>query len=308
MPNAWTHILFGENTAEKAGYSLPSDDVKPYFRLGTQGPDPFFYHHFWPWKKGQSVPAIGSKIHRQSCGPFLMEMIRFGFRNSSDFYLQAYILGFLTHHILDRNTHPYIIYRSGTKEYNHQRLEIIIDTLLMEELRGLKTWKTPVYKEIDIGRHLYEPIREMLLAVIEEFFPVEAAELPAGYVDQSYQDMLKALKFLHDPLGWKSKAFKEQVSAFSYQKVSGSRDYLNRERTVWLHPADDNERHKESFDDLLKKSENEGVRILATVLDYWNSGEEYGYEGIEKELGNRTYDTGKDCNLEQNIQYFDPIL
>lgn len=308
MPNVWTHILFGENTAEKAGYVLPSDDVKPYFRLGTQGPDPLFYYHFWPWKKEKSVPAIASRIHRQSCGPFLMEMIRFGFRNASDFYLQAYILGFLTHYLLDRNTHPYIIYRSGTREYNHQKLEIMIDTLLMEEWYGLKTWKTPVYKEIDIGRHLYEPIEDMLVLLIEKFFPDEAAGLPPDYVDQSYQDMIKALKFLHDPLGWKNRAFKEQVSAFSYKKIEDDRDYLNRGRTIWLHPADDREQHEESFDDLMKKAEREGVRILAAVLDYWKSGEESGYEGIEKELGNLAYDSGKDCSLSCEMKHFDSIL
>ncbi|HEX6923658.1 MAG TPA: zinc dependent phospholipase C family protein [Bacillales bacterium] len=308
MPNVWTHIYFGEDVADKSSYSVPSEDVKSYFRLGAQGPDPFFYHNFWPWKKEKKVAEIGGKIHRDSCGAFLMEMIRHGFRKSSDFYLQAYILGFLTHHILDRNAHPYIIYRSGNEDHKHQRLECIIDTLLMEELRGIKTWKTPVYEEIDIGRHLYPPIQDMLTVLIEKFYPETASTMPANYIDDAYQDMLKALKVLFDPLGWKNKAFKNQMSAFSYQKVIDDNDYLNREHQTWFHPADNSEKHNESFDDLLKNAEREGIRILTAVLDYWNNGQEHSCEGIEKELQNLAYDTGKDCTLSIENQYFDPIL
>ncbi|HET7580442.1 MAG TPA: zinc dependent phospholipase C family protein [Bacillales bacterium] len=308
MPNVWTHIYFGEDVAEKSGYSVPSEDVKPYFRLGAQGPDPFFYHNFWPWKKEKPVAGIGGKIHRESCGPFLMEMIQYGAEHSSDLYLQAYILGFLTHHILDRNAHPYIIYCSGNKDHKHQRLEVIIDTLLMKELKGLKTWKTPVYEQINVGKHLYAPVRDMLRVLIERFFPEDAALMPSNYIDDSYRDMIKALKALFDPLGWKNKAFEKQVSAFSYQKVEDDNDYLNRERRNWYHPADDHEEHNESFDDLLKNAEQEGIRILTAVLDYWNNGQEHSCEGIQKELKNLAYDTGKDCTLPLKIRYFDPIL
>ncbi|HEX7065032.1 MAG TPA: zinc dependent phospholipase C family protein [Bacillales bacterium] len=308
MPNVWTHIYFGEDVAKKSGYSVPSEDVKPYFRLGAQGPDPFFYHNFWPWKKEKPVAEIGGKIHKEACGPFLMEMIQYGSQRSADLYLQAYILGFLTHHILDRNAHPYIIYCSGNDDNNHQRLEVIIDTLLMEEFRGVKTWKTPVFEQIDIGKHLYSSIRDMLSSLIERFFPEEAALMPPNYIDDSYRDMIKGLKVLFDPLGWKNKAFRKQVSAFSYQKVNDDKDYLNRERKSWYHPADDNEKHHESFDDLLQKAEQEGIRILTAVLDYWNNGQEHSCEGIQKELQNLAYDTGKDCTLPLEIRHFNPIF
>lgn len=309
MPNVWTHIYFGETVAEKAGYLIPSEDVKPYFRLGTQGPDPFFYHRFWPWIKEKPVETIGRKIHTESCGPFLMEMIRYGGgAHPGNFYVQAYILGFVTHHILDRNTHPYIIHRSGNEDNKHQRLEVIIDTLLMEELRGIKTWKTPVYQQIDVGKPLYEPIKDMLETLIAKFFPKTVANMPKRYVEDSYRDMLKALKLLYDPFGWKNKYFANQVSAFSYQKVTDNKDFLNRRRTQWLHPANKNEIHHESFDDLLRKAEDEGIRILRAILDYWNNGQEQNCKGIEKELGNLAYDTGKDCTLPLENRYFAPIL
>ncbi|MEX2103927.1 MAG: zinc dependent phospholipase C family protein [Bacilli bacterium] len=131
MPNVWTHIQFGRKVVDQIGFSTDLD-LKPFFQLGTQGPDPFFYHNFWPWKKDKSVSAIGSAIHYRSCGAFLMDMIDYGKCQPKNNKLRAYILGFMTHHILDRNAHPYIIYRSGNEGTKHTKLETIIDTLIRD--------------------------------------------------------------------------------------------------------------------------------------------------------------------------------
>ncbi len=49
-----------------------------------------------------------------------------------DDQVRAFVFGFITHHILDRNTHPYIHYRAGYEGNDHQKLEVFIDTLMME--------------------------------------------------------------------------------------------------------------------------------------------------------------------------------
>ncbi|HET7627225.1 MAG TPA: zinc dependent phospholipase C family protein [Bacillales bacterium] len=308
MPNVWTHILFGEKTLERIQYRLPSDDVLPFFRLGCQGPDLFFYHNFWPWAKDLGVSAIGENIHRNHCGPFLIDMIRGGFRNANDFYVQAYILGFLTHHLLDRNTHPYIIYRSGMDDHKHEKLEIIIDTLLMDETYGIKTWHIPVYQKINIGKSLYGPIEQLLKSLIRRYFPDDAAKLPETFAAESYRNMIQALKVLHDPIGWKNKWLKKFVHPYSYRPITEQKDYLNRKRRIWYHPADPNEKHSESFDDMLDHAYAEAERILEAVLDYWKNGLDEASEGLSNELGNYAYDTGKDCRDTVTCKYFDPMI
>ena len=91
-------------------------------------------------------------MHTKNCGPFLQDMLRQvqgrGLYNPA----VVYVLGFITHHILDRNMHPYVFYKSGFKKWDHQRFEIIMDTLIVKRKRGIQTWKTPVWKEIYVGR------------------------------------------------------------------------------------------------------------------------------------------------------------
>jgi hypothetical protein len=307
LPNVWTHILFGERVIEGAGLEDKVLDAKNFFQLGTQGPDPFFYHNFLPWKT-KPVTAIGLKIHYEECGPFLIKMIRHGLQNKNDRKLKSYILGFITHHLLDRTTHPYINYRSGNEGNRHQKLEIIIDTLLMKKWKNIDTYKVPAYKEIDIGPNLYEPINQMLSELIKEFFPEEERNMPSNYVNQSYQQMIRALKVLHDPSGWKNKLLKERISPFSYQKLNDETDYLNEQGSKWLHPTNDKESSVESFLSLFHKAEIEGIQLLSLVNEYWTEGDLSVYEIVKEKIGNVSYDTGKDCTLALENKYFEPIL
>ncbi|WP_257349478.1 hypothetical protein [Pseudalkalibacillus decolorationis] len=69
MPNVWTHIHFGEKLLEKTGIIGLDHETGPYFRFGTQGPDPFFYHNFWPWKS-TPVAKVGDRILTNNVGHF----------------------------------------------------------------------------------------------------------------------------------------------------------------------------------------------------------------------------------------------
>ncbi|TLS36585.1 zinc dependent phospholipase C family protein [Pseudalkalibacillus caeni] len=306
MPNVWTHILFGEKIAKKAGYD-PAAGLEAYFRLGTQGPDPFFYHNFWPWKS-TPVQEIGEKIHYTRCGQFLMEMIEYGKEHQHDTKLTAYTLGFITHHILDRNTHPYIIYRSGNEGNRHQKLEIIIDTLLMKKLRNIETWKTPVYEQIFVGKKLDHQIEQMLTSLVDRLFPGAHSRMPANYVQVSYQHMVKALKVLYDPSGWKNRILGNLISPFSYQKNFEEKDYLNEEKNTWLHPAVEKEENNASFYELMENAEDEGIEILELVLQYWKTNDTETRETLKEKIGNLSYDTGKDCTAGLENKHFEPIL
>src|SRR5690606_25886199 len=118
-------------------------------------------------------------------------------------FVKAYVVGFITHHILDRNTHPFIHYYAGYKKTNHQKLEIIIDTQLMEKYHNLKTWKTQVYKEIDVGKVDSDTVN-LIQQLVHKFYP-EFHSVTTNYIRKAFKDMILALKILSDPLGWKNK-------------------------------------------------------------------------------------------------------
>ncbi|MBT2218235.1 hypothetical protein F3157_07610 [Virgibacillus dakarensis] len=304
MPNTWTHILFCEDVVDSIENPTPFSNDEAYMKLGAQGPDPFFYYNFWPWIKEESVHDIGMALHTKHCGDFLMDLISSAKVMKS--HVQAYVFGFVTHHILDRNTHPYIHYRAGYKGNDHQRLEILIDTLMMEKYHHLKTWKAPVYKEIDVGHSLDKDIVELLDKTIRAYYPV-VKQVTGNYIQKSYRDMKLALKLLADPYGWKNALFKSLVSAYSHQPVKTDTDYLNLNGTTWRHPAT-NDPSTKTFIDLYEQGRAEGVEIMTLIVSYWQDRNIDTKQKIADLIGNISYDTGKALSLNLENKYSDPIV
>ncbi|KXG43588.1 zinc dependent phospholipase C family protein [Tepidibacillus decaturensis] len=302
MPNVWTHNLFGEHLDKEIGYDFL--EHKEIYYLGCQGPDPFFYHHFWPWRKDKSVTKIGSLLHKKHCGSFLVEMVQY-LKQHPDPLLKAYVFGFVSHHLLDRNTHPYIVYRSGEEGNKHQKLEIMIDTLMMKRFKGVDTWKTPVFKEIDVGKNLPSQIQQMLIYLIKKVHAEKRPDLQL-VINQSYQDMIKALKFLFDPTGIKHILLGEMVSPFSYSKKIPNKDFLNLQHTEWFHPTNGIEGSKESFLDLFDRAKQEAIPIYQCIEDYLRGIKPI--EQMQSLIGNVSYETGKPCDAKLENQFFELIL
>ena len=308
MPNIWTHIDFAEEVVHELGWVPKTNEEKAYLRLGAQGPDPFFYYRFWPWIKEKPGVEVGDKIHNEACGPFLLNMIEVAGKDPENRLLTAYVLGFATHHLLDRNTHPYINYRSGNEGRKHQELEFTIDTLWMEEKRNLVTWKTPVYKEIYVGPNIDRSIEKMMESIISKNFPDLAQKMPRGYIDEAYRDMIRAQKVLSKFAGRKSRWLPQDVGALVFKPIDSQVDFLNRNRVEWLDPTNGNEKFQESFDDLFNNAKNEAHALLPEIIRYWITGSDDAWANITALLGNISYSTGKDCTLDLENKYFEPFF
>jgi hypothetical protein len=305
MPNIWTHIMFCEEIIDLLDESDRFQDEQAYLNLGAQGPDPFFYHNYLPWKKDDRVNQVGNLLHKKHCGAFLLDLIKDATNRQN--HTKAYTLGFVTHHILDRNTHPYIHYRSGYEGNKHQKLEVIIDTLMMKMFRNLQTWKVPVYKEINVGGNLDADIISILNSNIRKYYSEDLPKLPENYIDQSYRQMKHALRALFDPYGWKNRLLSSMVSSFSHQPIKVEKDYLNEDNTTWYHPAT-KDAHDESFLQLYEKGRNEGMEVLTAVLEYWNNPTVENEEVLTNLIADISYDTGKPLRENLECKYADPIV
>ncbi|SES69145.1 Zinc dependent phospholipase C [Oceanobacillus limi] len=302
MPNIWTHMLFCEDVVDSIGKPNPFPANEKFMNLGAQGPDPFFYHNFWPWIKEDAVQEVGLKLHQEQCGSFLLDLITAA--KSLNDHVRAYVFGFVTHHILDRNTHPYIHYRAGYEGNKHQKLEVIIDTIMMEKDKNLKTWKVPVYKEINVGSSLHDDIVHLLDKTIKRHY--NNVKLDETDINKAYQDMKLALKILADPYGWKNLLLKSMISSFSHRPLKDQEDYLNINKDTWYHPAT-KEPSTKSFIDLYEQGRIEAIEITSSILSYWNDDnvtENHLYDLI----GDISYDTGKPLELHLENRYSDPIV
>ncbi|MBA4492734.1 zinc dependent phospholipase C family protein [Paenactinomyces guangxiensis] len=303
MPYAWTHILFGNHVIKQA--NLPEPQNRPFFQLGCQGPDFLFFHRFWPWIKDDRVSRLGDLFHTCHCGPVLMDLIDAA---KSVPTLQDYVAGFVTHHILDRTAHPYIHYRAGYQKFKHQRLEVAIDTLVAKNLKNIEVWRTSVVPEIDIGHELPPELAETLHQVSCKYYPEAAGELQPHEYSAAYRDMKKALRLFFDPWGIKWLLTLGKIQPFRHSKRIPSRDFLNINQNMWTHPAVPEETHNESFWDLWEMAVAEGKSILTNVYHYWENGGKETRETLAEQIGDRSYDTGKDCSLNLVNRLSDPLV
>ncbi|BAC13087.1 hypothetical protein [Oceanobacillus iheyensis HTE831] len=300
MPNIWTHILFAEDACNSVDLSLYNG---PALNLGAQGPDPFFYYQFWPWIKDNQVEQIGTILHTKRCGEFLLELISKA--KNCNFQVQSYVLGFITHHILDRHTHPYIHYHAGYEGSKHQKLEVIIDTIMMLKLRKKEAWKFPVYQEIYVGKSIPSDSHHILHQSIHKIYPELSP--PEAYIKKSYHDMIMAHRILADPNLWRNKLLGNFISSYSHQPIQTNIDYLNEEHRTWHHPAT-NVPSTRSFLDHYEDASKEICTLLPLIHHYWNSHKCNEKNLIHDIIGNISYDTGMPLIRELKNTYSNPII
>lgn len=311
MPNIWTHNLFGDAAAKQTGTQdwLDKPELKQIYHLGCQGPDFLFYHRFFPWQGKSLLNTLGSRMHQEACGPALLLMadtVKQAKAAVND-PLTVYVMGFMMHHVLDRNMHPYVFCKSGSAKWDHQRFEVIIDTLVVRKLLNLETWATPAWKQIDIGHAFPPSIVKMLAEIVIAHYPDLAGQISAEDWNRAYRDMILAQKLFHDPYGIKRVLTFGQIEPLVYKRRNPERDYLNEARAPWRHPAVEEETSTASFWDLWEEAMEDALRVWHAAFQYWNSADTLARETLAEALGNRSYEHGKPVDAGISIRYEEPI-
>lgn len=317
MPNLWAHIIFGEQVLDAAGQGELSElgklvdqpELKQLFNLGCQGPDFLLYHNFFPWKKDTRMSDLGQRIHTQRCGPFLMEMIKHIAPYRKEDPIVAYTLGFITHYVLDRHVHPYVFARSGYEKWKHQRFEVMMDTIIAGQLKGIETWKAYAWKQIDVGKQLPQSIVDMFDQVTRTVFPEQHAHINKDDWHEAYRHITQAHRIFRDPYGIKRVLLFNQTDPFIYKRKLPSVDIMNELHDVWAHPTDETETSTSSVWDLWGEALHNASQIFAlltAIIDDRDSGATY--EQLEAVIGDYCYDSGKPSANRIELQYAEPII
>ncbi|ULO05814.1 zinc dependent phospholipase C family protein [Paenibacillus sp. 19GGS1-52] len=320
MPNIWMHIEYGQQLADEFRDRLPFlAGLKNHgnlYRLGCQGPDFLLYHSFLPWRTDTGATRLGDHMHSRNCGPVLIEFWQ-RIRELAPADLpeaQLYFLGFLTHHLLDRNLHPYVNWKAGYKQRNHGRFEIALDTVFMKRAKQVNTWQMPAWKEIDVGSGLPYPIHTILHETALNWYPEIMTYLPAESWHEAYLDLVLAHKCLYDPRGWKKAIVWGQARSLFYQKLSPAEeqlDYLNEKHSQWRHSALYSEARTESVPELWEQALAEGRVVLQALADWLActipAEAARRLDAFKLVLGDRSYDTGKECSSNLLNLYAEPI-
>lgn len=313
MPDIWTHILCGNEAIEGIEDNELKCEIKKstsLFNLGAQGPDIFYYYRFWNGIN-KNPKNLGRLMHTCETGEFFIHGLYFlsKINNDSDYIkMLIYLSGFMCHFTLDSICHPYIYYNAEkesiikNEDYlrnsYHKKLEIIIDTLLLENKTGIKSFQCPAYKEIDVGEEMPPVILNFLKSTVDNLYGIK---ISLSQINNAYRDMKTGLRILHDPkrikvsiLSILEKVLRcpdKYTCAIYPVSISKENDYLNTNHSVWNHPFDYSEENSSSFYELFAQSVVK-ARVMINMSLNFLSG-----KADRKELGNiftnRSYLTGK---------------
>ena len=148
MPALITHHLFGEESIDRLPVGvITAEEERIAFLIGNQGPDPFFFHA--RSARASACMQLGSRMHAARISrQFAALRDGVGHLPERDASLgRAFVLGLLSHYVLDRNAHPFVydqqwgiqrmdedLARSGGKV--HAVIEADLDVLMVQIKRN----------------------------------------------------------------------------------------------------------------------------------------------------------------------------
>ena len=302
MPSQILHSLFAEDLygeiissgalGEEAGefLNLILRKFRKAFVLGTQGPD-IFYHSQGRRPLGF---AYGSLLHRRGIGNFCAGLLGAALPAGEIRALGAYALGFITHPILDRLAHPFIIYKSlycsgslskapaiSRPRSFHAFFERIIDSLMLKNLRNthVSGWD----QEEFLGESCENPppgLKELLCQTLVSAFPERAGEdeklksrIDNTFLDCAgfYRKTAPANTSMEKP-GEKpgfinaGEMTKRRLSLLYPEKLPPDIDFLNLEKRPWYYPGGEKKEDQRSFPEIYTQAVRAAVSTLGPLV------------------------------------------
>jgi hypothetical protein len=315
VPSILTHCLCGDEAVNKCNSEMMKKVIaenKDIFYLGCQGPDPFLFYHYLPFKSKDRISTVrkcSRLIHRNKVNDFFFSMLNYAKRKNEE-QLFVYIAGFLAHNAMDSIAHPYINYQTGSIYKNTLRLHQIFENqidLAMLKLMNIERKDYRADKKVVKLKDKAVNLAEMMVYCIKEVFDYEVT---AKDVIESYDDMAVAEKILTDSKKTKYGFFKGienlmkkpniAVSMMLPLKYDQQMDAMNYRQKLWYNPCDLSSETTEAFEDLFDRA----VKQTAAILDLLG---EYIVGVIDEKpileiVDNRNYDNGRSDKLE--MKYF----
>jgi len=317
MPSHVSHLLFAEDCANESGMSsLAERPNRSYLTLGAQGPD-FFYHN---QRRKPSGLTYGSLMHRRGYGTTVSHMARWSWEQQLplESWAGAWVVGFASHAILDRYTHPFINYFSGwvqpgdphTERYRsmHPFLERLIDVALLRSIRDSHPNSLSFADQADCGEQPPEKWLEMMqTALPATYVAADSDELLRERLVSAYLDTAGYYRFTNivDEKYLREGLSREErgeigsrwLSIVHPSSVPEDVDVLNESHVQWSHPCDETQVYTDSFLDRYETALTQAVEMAGVIADAWNNSHAPTEERrlqIEAAVGNWNLSDGRE--------------
>lgn len=257
MSIIWTHIQFSEDVVDSIRKTDDFAQFERYMKLGTQLTNLVYYFNSCSKKKRENDNIIFNQTDLSS---LLLNIIEKSKEKPK--HIQAFVFGVITHYVLETNIRPYLNHLNKTINCNDINEEAQIDTLIMKKTYNLKTWKTPVYNEINVGLFIDKNIVQLLTEVKHPL---------AQHIQKAYCNLKWSLKLYFDPYGWKAKLLPSFQPIYSpYFHSQNGIDYLNIRKKKWYNHTTKSSSHY-NFLQLYDIAKLQATALLDEVTNYWDS-------------------------------------
>ncbi len=321
MADIVTHATFAQDiigSLSDEELKIMLNKHKYIYYLGSQGPDPFYFHQLLSLKKDRSYHKFGNYMHDNCTASFLTESFKY-LKEHYDEALHCYLIGFISHHALDRNVHPYVYSVTGKGDIkyrgNHLRLERAIDSWFIINSWRAKPHLFKTHKKIlafKLNKNVFVPYFDEVLK------KVYGKEHGGKSFINSSRNFRLYTKIIYDPCGIKKKMAKFIDKYFNkksrfvfermfyYKNIERDYDYLNMNHRKWPHPVLPDISSTDSFIDLYDKALKEAVSDINMFSKFMDN--KITEKDLETEVKDLSYSTGLLCGEKGEIKYFNVIF
>ncbi len=317
MPAYYTHKYFAQDIFKNIDNLNINQD---YYLLFSQSFD-ILYYNLGNSKKAKEIKKLGHMAHHKNTQSFFINAISIALENNlqDNQYIRSFILGSLTHYILDSSFHPYIFYKTGifrhdtqTQKYNgkHTELELLLDIYFFNKDHNIKFHKYKHYKEYNnIKNPPLELINYINLVYERSFYKKNIGNyyfkclnnwrFVTKHVKNSHAKIKKYLYKAVDNL-FKSKS---NIEYYSYYLKNYNENFLNNEHKIWFNPANKEICSNNNINEMYLAAFNKCIAISNEIIHVLDKKQ--AISKLLKVIPNISYSTGLNLSLNLVMKYFE---
>ncbi|MEF9918586.1 MAG: hypothetical protein RR310_06450 [Eubacterium sp.] len=293
------------------------------YRLGTQGPDFFYYHHPMPWNDLRPLHRYGHLIHTENIDDFFYNGFLYALSTPQDrTIILSYLAGFSCHHSLDVATHPYIFYMTGHYDknnpdsriysYYHKYFEVLLDVAYYQYEYGTLGCFVNLEK-------LFSPHSETI-AALDRFYAfiikqVYHEQIGHDFIKDVLNDTAELARLFSDPNKIKKHLTeklenligeKRLISRVFYPLYTDELRILNLDHSEWQHPCT-GEISTDTYPQLFAQAVGETVDKFK-IIDTFLENTPPTPEKIHKMYANKCYGRALSCDSSLEMTHFNIIF
>lgn len=321
MPASVSHSYFANDV-----YDILSDDIKqrlllPSTKMFAQSTDALLFYRLFSLRPGKQIRSLQKTFHKSKTQEFFLSVISYMKEHQlqEDKDTCSFLVGFITHYVLDMIVHPFVFYKTGcfkknvpsSYKYNglHTFMETYIDNYLIKKRENINPYTFSVSKFCFDIKKFSLPLTQ---TIDQAFSSVYQVPNMGGIYYQSLKDMKFSIRaFREDRYGIKRAIYKIldtfmpknvlRFESISYHyPMNDHHDFLNFKHELWRNPTTYSITSRDSFYDLYIKALKTAKKIIEDTFSYLNGND----IDLTKVFTNCSYITGLDCNLKKELKYF----